>query len=126
MKIKKKIGSVTLVMALVFMGGWIRSRVITDWVMICSSDAMYRLESSEAGVGFVKEFDPPPLNGPPIWWGSIWQKPGLALDELPFEAYLHTSTWTIPHSMIVVPLTLLSILLLATKPGESQRSRHFI
>lgn len=50
---RRKVGLVTLVMALVFTGGWLRSRFFEDSVIIPRSSSSWRVASNQYGIHLV-------------------------------------------------------------------------
>jgi len=128
---RRKIGVVTLVLACVFMGGWVRSYSFTDqlippgqtstfhvWVSLRGRFAWMKVQGQAARVApSLPMFSSAPGNSPcPIdreyskWY---WQFMGFGSGTGNAHIYLF---WTIPYWSIVVPLTLLSAWLLLSKP----------
>lgn len=136
---KRKVGVVTLVMALVFMGGWIRSRSKSDLLMVrFGESAILNFSSDQCGLGWAfgtwfgtsfpistgwtsrpinpsRTADPLADHVPACRWdfaGFHFGSSGTNLFRIRFAA-CYMSYW---H--IVVPLTLLSAYLLLTKPHK--------
>ena len=137
--LRRKIGFVTLVMACVFAGAWVRSVGIHDLVGVnFSSQSSVFVESSEQTIGFGMER----ANSKRIWdsfpawktepssgikplddkehvrWNMQWHDFGIGgnYQYYPdnFLLEVHAPYWS-----IVIPLTLLSAWLLILKPRPS-------
>eukprot|EP00456_Euglypha_rotunda_P089583 TRINITY_DN9286_c0_g1_i4.p1 TRINITY_DN9286_c0_g1~~TRINITY_DN9286_c0_g1_i4.p1 ORF type:complete len:139 (-),score=3.17 TRINITY_DN9286_c0_g1_i4:19-435(-) len=123
---RRKAGAVTLVMACLLCGMWIRSRVLIDF---CETPLGDRVHSFGSFHGYLS------------WrsWnsnsnrGNSWQtlpaqaiSPeillGLNLDSLKHQ----TREWVIPHSWIAAPLTLLSAYLILWKPRKRNIEPHHV
>ena len=119
---RRKVGVLTLVMACVFMAGWVRSQRMTDFVTICTNHrTMYSLSSSTIGISLNRLLEPPPLNGPPIWCGSYSHLSSVILDSV--EGQNNQPDWFIHYWAIVVHLTLISAYLLLSKPRKSDQKK---
>ena len=139
---RRKVGVVTLLMALMFMGGWLRSiGVIEEFICPCGKQSLVYLVSCN-GIFFCgRDFDNTPDNFP--------QKPDwFILREPEIESSLNTFDWswrffsigfgnrkngaltidsgfviTIPYWSVVIPLTLISAYLLLSKPRQSTQQK---
>ena len=109
---RRKVGVVTLVMALVAMVGWIRSGFVDEWVAVCLGErTLFVLVSTWRGLS-LESWPGMPPDSPPFLWRSNQHNPSDGLT--PDDGQLR-----IPYCFIVIPLTLLSAFLLLTKPRKS-------
>ena len=132
---KRKVGVVTLVMACVFMAGWVRSNSLQDVVTFQSGEqAAEYLMSIDGNLVLerVKTRGPSKtdtkwfINKLPIWFGSLkspdvhwhWRCQGFGIGEVTTDRLTGTRStlWSIPYWSLVAPLTMLSAYLLLTKP----------
>ena len=140
---RRKIGAVTLVMACVFMAGWVRSRTTCDFMSFFSSDrrALHDLSSTRMGLMYIRTdqdftgqtksitfatrtWNLPPdtdyLSGAEMNWSidSCGFRFGDNFHRSP-QAISGITAWIIPYYVIVLPLTALSAFLLLFKPRQS-------
>ena len=142
---KRKIGLLTLLMACVFMGGWVRSLTYTEIVDFakgeCTTDIFYSFdgvlvwrkvfqECPDVSTSF-QEWESVPSTrfvyhffmDDRINWIWLWAGAGFGMQvEAPNDCSYFCS---IPYWSIVIPLTLLSGWLLISKPRQSQ-SKTFV
>jgi len=125
---RRKLGVVTLVMACVFVGGWVRSEFIIDLLGITFPHDRHYVFSCRSCIWWKHDNHKASLR-PLGWQASSWREftPG---DEFLTSRYLDTEeafsndyvsnlrdrVRCIPYSAIVIPLTLLSAFLLLSKP----------
>ncbi len=141
---RRKIGIVTLLMACVFMAGWVRSLAMCDVfrfptgqhtcddVFFVDNTVVWR-RNYEDQTEFVQKslsWDRRPISDfhpaeedrriPWIWrqcgfgWYERWQGWGIGkIKDDPRD-----TLWIIPYRVIVIPLTLLSAILLLSKPRQ--------
>lgn len=115
---RREVGCVLLVMAAVFMGGWIRSEIAYDEVRISIGDHRPFLLSQKSSLYWGRWIDH--ARGSPSYgwrtfnlqatdeWGSGWSSSGsVAYSARPSQ---------IPYWSITIPLTLLSACLILWKP----------
>ena len=141
---RRKIGVVTLVMALLFMGGWVRSLSIQDVLSFHSGRhtsehlssvkcvlVLQRgeIDDAEYMMTFPKwtanEFD-----SETKWFDETgmvwrWQLYGFGFGELPNDLIegVQEKYFFIPHWSIVLPLILNSAYLLLSKPPKSTQEK---
>ena len=141
---RRKIGVVTLLMALVLMIGWVRSHTIQDELLIRIGNRFeYSFRSSPYGLqwsGRRSNGFQPPTDGSEGIKYEIWRF--IALDQYPnlfwferewqwdfFGFHFGEGTnpvlpryrehyWMVPYWSITIPLTLLSCWLLLSKPPK--------
>ena len=134
---RRKAGCVTLVMALVFMGGWVRSVSLTDNIVVpCERNRIHVLLSLDSTLGWwIYRADKP--HGKPAWpdWrsevtvdagrlnnGNVqwnWRCCGFGRGATAIAADgSMAQLWTIPYWSVTTPLTLLSAFLLLSKPRK--------
>ena len=92
----RKIGVVTLLLACVFMAGWVRSQTIEDSFPLIASEIKSREGFIEQTVTF---FQRQPNSSSAVFHQRI--------------------LWKLPYCSIAVPLTLISLWLLFSKPRTS-------
>lgn len=114
---RRKLGGITLVIAVLLTVACFRSWISHDWVTVCIADEMYSVWSAESHIGWTEEFDPPPIGGPRIWWGTsaISQvvEPAIEVESGPNYALLHSSIrHSISYWTLISPLTLAAVCLL--------------
>jgi hypothetical protein len=108
---RRKMGCITLVIACVFTGAWLRSRVVCDWVHIVAGQRIYRLDSQSGAICWrkLKFFTRDPDS---IRLGSSeLRTPGEDGTE---------SRFAVPYSSLAVPLILLSAYLMLWNPKKTQ------
>jgi hypothetical protein len=140
---RRKAGCVALVMACVFMGGWIGSLTNNTTVALCDGPVIYyfstgyhglELEthaecpprSAEYNSGFPRNFSQAqqPIELQTKFAGWKFQKPFLGIKSAEIRPFT-TDRWRvliIPYSYIVLPLTLLSAYLMLWKPRKPKSS----
>lgn len=139
---KRKVGCLTLVLALVLMCAWLRSGFEFDEYSYYSDNGMHKLFATEGRLGLFsyitrtnKEFiyvlsvDPDDVSvdvsigKTPSQIAQRWEiigfhfQAGQAGDEMRYAVY------TIPYWSITIPLTLISLWLLLSKPRQSNRNK---
>ncbi len=122
---RRKAGCVTLVLALVFMGAWLRSYIVEDRLAFTTGDFRHAISSFQGRVGWDRWLDSPPSVG--VAWSSEWRnlnmpirarpthfkaRPGSILGKLQFESR------AVPYWPFAIPLTLLSAYLILWKPRK--------
>ena len=125
---RRKIGVVTLVLACVFMAGWVRSYVTEDMLSLPVKDPSLSWLTSTEGIIVWMTISEPNRN-PEAAEVSVEQN---TEDDIlvatavvnSFGGYITsamtiTSFWFIPYWSLVLPLTLLSAWLLLSKPHSS-------
>ena len=129
---RRRFGYVTLVMACLFIAGWVRSQRYQDSVHLPTSHVsrgfvshngrlmMFSSWFADGRPLFLRSFawrtkQPPDEIGEPE---SIWEQLGFAHSR--GNAYFgeEIEDWTIPYWLIVFPLTLLSTYLMLGKPPK--------
>ncbi len=135
---RRKLGIVTLLLAFVFLSGWIRSRSHCDHVTIRSGQqTVHWLISGYHWLGWVMYREPENTFPPTVktQW-KVWQA-----CETPFSAvhtrwnarfsYFYESTSAaanphliVPYAVIVLPLTFLAAYLLLTKSPKSNQKNN--
>jgi hypothetical protein len=130
---RRKLGAVTLLMALVFMGGWVRSLYIMDTFAFSRMPKELLLVSVDGVVGW-QTFSKTDIGS--LFDEFRWhaQKPKSIDDIFNHAKSLNKWRWNgfgvmqldnsttlgcIPYWSIVIPLTLLSSFLLLIKPHKS-------
>ena len=137
---RRKIGCVTLLMALVLTGAWVRSRSVCDFVSVYRTNALFRFNSSGGYLGWFehhKGIDTSRSKTMPFpSWGM------RLLSDYPDEFESTAITWKIrclgfgigdcsafvsvlrvPYWSITIPLTLISFWLLLSNPRQSTQTR---
>jgi hypothetical protein len=144
---RRKIGLLTLVMACVFAAGWVRSLSIHDGVSIPMDSCMYSLWSGRGVIAWGRQIV---LDNPKTWVGAkiqwVWQghlgtEDGLDTfgierrSILGFEVFdihcgigdqiknVHWVIWLIPYWSVVIPLTLIALWLLLSKPRKPNQDK---
>lgn len=144
---KRKIGCVTLLMALVFMGLWVRSGVMNDFIATDGKNATYRLGSYGGMLNFIRDtppttfgrflhldsFDEGPENNKYELWASWNSWTGYQVEWQWHWGQFHfgagtllgarTVSFVFPYWSITIPLTLLSAFLLLAKPRPSTQKK---
>jgi len=146
---RRKIGCVTLMMALVFMGGWLRSLTGIDSVTFYSQNPTIVSVSSVQGrfeFEMMQDTEPHGTMMFPVWWtteedvGHLpflvalndgdpdinweWQRYGFGGGSIaapPGETPL--AFLVVPYWSITIPLTALSAFLLISKPKTSNQKK---
>ena len=121
---RRKVGCVTLAMALAFMLGWGRSFVCYDWLAICSgSNIQFVVMSQGQRLGLQHYHDGSQWSPNSLDWGSGLHS-GLA-DDLndPRFSWRHygfvrigDDIWVVSYWCLALPLALLSAYLILWKP----------
>ena len=135
---RRNLGIVTLVMALMFTGGWIRSLSVDDSINFPSGKSTFHTISSDQNdliwmawsgpdfvpdrfPGFYESYVPLHSNNDPFGGNHPerdWHAFGFRFAESPSDT-LAFRVWMVPYWSIVLPLTLLSAWLLLTKSRSS-------
>jgi len=120
-----KIGIAMLALALVFAAGWLRSHVVADQVSIrIGDDRLFWLISNDEWIGWA-DIQGGATNYPESsvsYWNSI-PLPNHR-NGGPFSGIDHSWDWhmrgylILPYLLIVIPLTVLSVWLLFSKPRK--------
>ncbi len=142
---KRKVGFMTLMMALALAGGWVRSAFVEDSIEIPTGrHSSISLVSGYSQLLLKVDLHPCSDDTLPIptWrsvklWGGIrwyddlptvfqWEWNGFALAEVPYQELLdddwqdYRSTYYFaPYWSITIPLTLVSLWVLLSKPRQS-------
>ena len=143
---RRKIGVVTLVMACVFMGGWVRSTIIGDFICIPFGNYIseeigsvdetiswshystafpisWRTGDTKRpwdGGGRINDLSGICLTDSPklgVGWGTAEVLSGQTMKPVKVTFIL------VPYWFITIPLTLLSLWLLLVKPGPSKQKK---
>lgn len=144
---RRKTGCVTLLLACAFLAGWIRSRFITDTLVVTSNmeSIIYNFGSDEFGLRFVRSnFRPNPMFSAKTHWSSSplsqrTQHPNALDKNNPGHKWsfcgVHWGSsdadiWkgnffvcVVSYWHIITPLTLLSAWLLLWNPKRKAESR---
>ena len=64
---QRKVGLLTLLLACVFMGGWVRSKSTFDGVLLCASSTEYTIHSMDGGIWIARNADVPDSDSPIDW-----------------------------------------------------------
>ena len=132
---RRKIGCVTLLMACLFMAGWVRSISDTDFVhFYCGNNSTALVLSSDRSVVWTKfheERSHDEMSFPE--WDTTrkkvcfderfewkWQWGGFSVGHCHSES---STVWVIPYWSITIPLMLLSAYLLPSKPRISNQKK---
>ena len=118
---RRKAGCITLVMVCSLMGLWTRCLATRDSIGIVVGGGMYFVSSTDFGFECRRDFDPPPVDGPPIWWNFIPPKPTQPLIFTYGDAEKIEPVRTVLHWPIVLPLGVLSVYLILWKPRKRTR-----
>lgn len=140
--LRRKIGVFTLLIACIFMAGWVRSSFCSDVINTSVWNTIQSIRTTKAGLLWVSEEYPGTMFGfcPQIqlgnastWdfqgpWQLEWKSCGIKFGEGHFENIqagitfnVRAKYWIIPFWLIVIPLTLLSVWLLLSRP-RAQKS----
>ena len=138
---KRKVGVVTLLMACLSTAGWVRSRGVCDLVSVYRTDALFRFMSSGGYLGWFDHrqgIDTSRLKTMPF---PSWRMRLLADHPDEFESTAitwkirclgfgigdcsgrTTSVLRVPYWSFTVPLTLISLWLLLSKPRTSNQKK---
>lgn len=142
---RRKVGCVTLLLALAIAGLYIRSRVVED-ILVYRQDAIIGLSTGPHGLSWSRYTPWIPDSGSPASWDYAqdlvssaskrdrydgylvvwrWQWEGFDFGERQEEHYTkQLIDWTIPHWSVFIPLTLLSAYLILWKPRQRTGSDH--
>jgi len=149
---KRKIALLTLLMALVAMAGWVRSGIEADTVIVNRRYIQFIVASFDGRLTFARAATHEPDEiMPPILWGSEgleafllnevdqygmfkfrdepnckkwrWKWAGYHLATLNLPQDFNILSCCLPYWSITVPLTLLSVYLLLTKPRQSSQKK---
>jgi hypothetical protein len=128
---KRKTGTATLLLALVFAGTWVRSHSAEDEIRIRFGFSSHYLTSEGRGLGWrgILHEDWIPIHKSEFRWNSRAIPPPPPPGTLSLiigggqriEGDRHFDLGFIPHWLIVVPLTLLSACLLLGKPRPANQ-----
>lgn len=152
---RRKVGMVTLVMACLFMAGWLRSRCVIDRFFFSQRHSMHAMFSMDGVVSWKRltpfrddlsagwserpkwissELTENSLNNYKFYWddGDIhwhWQWSGFDFGAASFETLSQVpgnsnwirreEIWQIPYWAITMPLALISLWLLLSKPRKT-------
>jgi len=150
---RRKVGIVTVVVACLFMGGWLRSDVIRDKIAFCPSYFWpqlpwygeivslqgslgwhrYEMDSDCGGIGTNSLVKLTSFNAknyfacsPKIEDTLVWHSRWAGFGYGAGKTHLRgmsAQVWTIPYWSIVTPLTLISLWLLLSKPRISTQKK---
>ncbi len=109
---RRKAGVVTLVMALVFTGCWIRCRYVEDWMFLNVGNRIYLLRSDHGGFTCNRWDRPLPTGVPLIGSQPVMQVVVLATGPVPGPDFF------VYYSGLAIPLTFLSAYLIFRKPRK--------
>ena len=123
-------GVVTLLLACIFIAGWVRSQFKLDWIRIRTSQSHVHVFSSNTSELIWYSRREPwnrPIFGtmqsvPDVWKEGFtiewhWEMFGFhALKGAGIQLKIPTSMWIVPYWSIVISLTLVSVYLLLNKP----------
>lgn len=111
---RHKVGVVTLLMALVLMGGWVRSLFQHDLLWIETGERSYLLVSTDGCFrGTTARFHFESVLG---WIGQKKERPTEVVRYTTINGSVTMSEADIPYWYFVLPLTLLSACLIVWKP----------
>jgi hypothetical protein len=139
---RRKVGSLTLVLALVFMVGWVRSFYVSDVILFPTANAMNTWISDKHGLVWLamgqtneeheeqmKEFDVPfviAVAFPQSLDLRGWKLKSSFYGFEFFERHRHELTdrvQIIPYWSLTIPLTVISFWLLLSKPNKSTQKK---
>jgi hypothetical protein len=116
---RRKAGCVTLMIALLFMGGWIRSTTDRDTAVIRTGTNSFFGFESEDGSMRLAHFS---SDHPVTFFGNFEFESDLRSDALSLMAVVPSELrFAVPYWSIAVPLTLLSAYLILWKPRPKER-----
>ena len=124
---RRKIGVMTLLIALLFMAGWLRSQTRTDEVRIGGNGGtLHLLISANNWIGWIMRYESRHTN--PRTLPSFWETEGVS-DYTPFDNIGGTGELfsittplpylILPYYIIVLPITFISAFLLLSNPHKS-------
>ena len=115
---RRKSGCVTLMMALLFMGGWIRSRTDRDTAVIrTGTNSFFGFESKDGSMRLAHFA----FNYPVTFFGNFEFEGARRSDALTLMAVVPSELqFAVPYWSIAVPLTLLSAYLILWKPRNAK------
>ncbi len=141
---RRKTGSILLVMALVFMGGWIRSTRLAEGAVIQLGTSTHVLSSANGNFSWMRHAGRFPTSDTItyMWWPVQQQTVVHPFIDAEIEwqrrfrwngfdvgeghlAGLSLVTWTIPYWSMAVPLTLLSACLILWKSRIAKDPTNF-
>jgi len=109
---RRKAGCVALVMACLFMAGWIRSRMFGDAFLFPVGSRQNAIVALDGAVHWCAV-----KTGPAYWGFETSDRP---VDELADQLQTEIGfSWCVPYWSITIPLTLLSAYLILRKPRKS-------
>ena len=120
---KRKCGCMTLVMATVFMAGWVTSGSYRDHLLIrCGTNSFFAFLSEDGSLQCaLMSFDNPVKFFRFVSWQSM-PLPTQYLSIMTFTGFdVHYSA---PYWSIVIPLTLISLWLLLSKSRKSNQEKN--
>ena len=122
---RRKVGIVSLLMALVFMGGWVRSG---NWADVFYSRSGYALMSAKHHLTWLRVRGVGSQSRRPFlkWESDDFSEEPWAYNNKFSDRQIVTkffpgnlTMWAVPYWSIVVPLTLLAAWLLLSKPRNA-------
>ena len=128
---RRKAGCVTLVMACMVFGGWMRSRIACDAAEFTIGHRRHRIMSTANCVSWYSCDEHGVSMSQRRWWSSVVFKEPRRNDQDYWKARIadqvwHThkgfAAWTVKYSSLAIPLTLLSAYLLLWKPRKRQNT----
>ncbi len=147
---KRKVGCVTLLMALVFMAAWIRSFGFSDQFIVPLGQhrtvvggsffqyvILFMLNDEQPGQagnilhqfiwasGPYKEIDMRVFeDSDGVTWNWSWYGVGIRVSSQEQDSTIHFSNYcAIPYALVTIPLTFISLWLLLSKPRNSTRKK---
>ena len=146
---RRKIGVLTLLMALVLMAGWVRSSTNRDWIafhaekhwvvfgsdsqrLYCMVDYSKNHVNKDGATWKVPSFGsaviskndplaPASLDDSSHSWSRYWL--GFSIWQKTYWDFYQSTLYVIPYWSVVIPLTLASAFLLLTKPRQSTQKK---
>ena len=146
---RRKIGVLTLLMACVFVAGWVRSSISRDWIafdagkhwvvfgsdsqrLYCMVDYSKNYVNKDGATWKVPSFGtavrskndplaPASLDDSSRSWSRYWL--GFAIWQKTYWDFYQSTLYVIPYWSVVIPLTLASAFLLLTKPRQSTQKK---
>lgn len=115
---RRKVGCVTLVMALLFACSWIRSFVRHEGVAFSISGRKHMVHTRSGEILWVSH-NPLGNPGPYAWSDAI--EPNIDLDFGTLDAAYRPLHRQIPHFVITVPLLVVAAYLLLSKPRPAKK-----
>ena len=117
---RRKVGLLTLLLACVFMGGWVRAETVSDVVRFDFGRRQHRAFTIRNRIHWASYESQCKYWDCPIAWATT--------DPFDFSIFFTLSeitpvkeyrAWELPYLTAILPLTLLSFFLLLTKPRPS-------